>query len=530
VSGFVRPVSHRLRSPRGIALGTVVLTAAVCGLAACTPNSTPSASGDPAGTSLVIAVASEPASLHPLAGLAEHGAAKIYDGLVEHRANGSLRPVLAEEMPEPAPDGRSWTARLRGGVTFSDGSAFDAADVVATYSALLDPAFASPVRQRFAMLTGVAQTDPTTIRFDLAAPYAPFLELLVLGIVPSETLVTKGPVTADGTPPPPGTGPYRLTEWRPGQHLVLTANESYFDGAPKIRKVTVEFLPDDDARAARMRDGKLDGAALPPKLAAGFDGVSGIQVVGHGAADQHAVLLPDDNPVTADPALRLALNYGVNRKALVDGPLAGKGTVASTPVPQVLAEFVEPTAVYPYDVTKALDTLGEAGWLPGPEGTRTRSGVAATFTLLYPVQDSVARDLATAFATAAEGIGVRVNAEAADRAALTARSGKDATLVEFGNPFDPDFGLYQLLHGKVNAPAEAALQTGRTAADPAQRATAYRKLQRAYLGAPTMVVLVAPEHTYVMRDNWTGYQPVTDADRADFTWGAWWNLQTWTPR
>src|SRR5947208_9072238 len=78
--------------------------------AGCTSHPTKPASGDLAGTTLVIAVAGEPASVNPLAGYAEHGAAKIYDGLVEHRADASLRPALAGELPEPAPDGRSWTA------------------------------------------------------------------------------------------------------------------------------------------------------------------------------------------------------------------------------------------------------------------------------------------------------------------------------------------------------------------------------------------------------------------------------------
>src|SRR5262245_17417265 len=101
---------------------------------------------------MVIAVADEPADLSPLAGYAEHGSAKLYDGLVEYQANRSLRPALATDLPEPAGDGLSWTVSLRSGVTFSDGSPFEAQDVVATYRALLDPARKSPVRQRFSML------------------------------------------------------------------------------------------------------------------------------------------------------------------------------------------------------------------------------------------------------------------------------------------------------------------------------------------------------------------------------------------
>jgi peptide/nickel transport system substrate-binding protein len=504
------------------------------GATACTEEQTPPASGDPAGKSLVIAIAEEPASLNPLAGYAENGAAKIFDGLVEHRANGTLRPALAAELPKPSSDGRSWTVRLRTGVTFSDGTAFDAADVVATFRALLDPAYASPVRQRFEMLTGVAQVDSLNVRFELARPYAPFPQLLVLGILPAEALARAEPVTA--SPPPLGTGPYKLADWQRGQQMVLEANKTYFDGPPEITRVTVEFVGDDDVRAQRMRDGKVDSAALPPTLARMFDGASGLRVVAHSSADLQTVLLPAGNPVTADPAIRLALNYGVNRKALVDGLLAGKGIEASTPVPDLLEEYVEPTARYSYDVTRALDLLAEAGWQPGPDGIRAKDGVPATFTLLYRGGDTLARDLAGAFAAAARGIGIQVNPEASGASALTSRAGKDAVLHGVGNAFDPDFSLYTLLHaglspsGYTNPIVDAALETGHTATDPAQRATAYRKLQRAYLSAPGMVELVAPQHIYVLRENWNGYQPVADGDSADATWGAWWNLGKWTPR
>lgn len=491
--------------------------------AACTGDPTPPASGDPDGTSLVIAVAEEPAGLDPLAGYAEHGAAKIFDGLVEHRSDLALRPALAVELPEPAPDGLSWTVRLRPGVTFSDGTPFEAQDVVATYRALLDPARSSPLRQRFSMLRNVTAVDPGTVRFELAAPYAPFPELLVLGIISSESVGTEAPV---------GTGPYRLENWERGVRMVLAANDSYHDGPPAIEKVTVEFIADDVARSRRLRDGKLDGAALPPALAREFSDTDGMRVVAHSTADVRAVVLPSADPVTADPDLRLALNYAVNRESMVDRALAGEGRVAYTPMPEVLAEFVEPGTGYDYDVARALDALAVSGWALGPAGVRTRNGTEAAFALRYPAGDSVAQALAEAFATDARAIGVRVTAEAADAATLTT----GAFVVSFGDPFDPDPALFPLLHsgtalgGYDNETVDAGLVAGRTATDPAERATAYRKTQRAWLTAPGMVVLAAPNHMYVMRESWDGYEPVVDAAGTDFTWGAWWNLQDWRPR
>jgi len=509
-SGLV-PIKSRLLVP--------LLAAALVG--ACTGDPAPPASGDPDGTSMVIAVADEPADVHPLSGYAEHGAAKLYDGLVEHEANLSLRPALAAGLPQPAADGRSWTVRLRSGVTFADGSPFEAEDVVATYRAVLDPARKSPVRQRFPMLKSVTAIDVATVRFDLTAPYAPFPELLVLGVVSSESVGTRKPV---------GTGPYRLESWTRGKQMELAANPSYWNDPPAIKKVTVEFIPDDDARADRLREGKLDGAALPPPLAAKFEEVDGMSVAYHSAADVRAVVLPEDNPVTGDPDLRVALNHAVNRRAMVEDAVATKARVAHTPMPNLLPEFVDPDATFEFDVTSALDALSAGGWVPGGAGVRVKNGVPARFTLHYPAGDTVSEALARSFATDARTLGIEVTPEPA----TTPQPGP--YVVRFGDPFDPDLELYPLVHsgsalgGYGNDVVDEALETGRAATDPAERATAYRKFQRAWVNAPGMVVLVAPNHTYVMRESWDGYQPVVDAAGSDFTWGAWWNLEDWTPR
>ncbi|WP_460406383.1 ABC transporter substrate-binding protein [Actinophytocola sediminis] len=501
----------------------VALLAVVPLVGGCTGDPAPPASGDPDGTSLVIAVAEEPTELSPLAGYGQDGAAKIFDGLVERDVDLTLRPALAVAPPTPSPDGRTWTVQIRPGVTFSDGTPFEAQDVVATYQAMLDPDNGSPVRQRFPMLRAVVAESSSVVRFELTGPYAPFPELLVLGIMSSESV-------ADG--PAVGTGPYTVADWERGVRLVLSGNKNYWDGAPSITKVTVEFVSEDEARADRLRDGKIDGAALPPRLAREFENTDGLRMVSHSSADLRAVVLPTGDPVTGDPAVRLALNHAMNRQAAVDDVLAGHGRVAHTPMPAVLAEFVEPGAGFEHDITRALDQLESSGWVTGSDGIRTRGGQVAKFTLSYLATDTVSADLAEAFATNARSIGIQVDLAPVARDSLTG-----AALVSFGNPFDPDPFLYPLLHsggdalgGYTDKTVDEALEVGRTSTDPAQRATAYRRLQRAYVTAPGMVVIAAPDHTYVIRESWDGYQPVIDATTTDATWGAWWNLQTWTPQ
>jgi peptide/nickel transport system substrate-binding protein len=503
--------------------------------AACTGTPTPSASGRPDNTAMVLAEPMEPASLNPLDGYAPNGAAKIFDGLYEYQPDGTLRPALAGALPVPSADGRSVT--VREGVTFSDGTPLAVTDVLATYRALLDPRFASPLRTSYSMLSSVTEVSDSTIRFNLAHPYAPFPDKLVLGIVPATALATVEPVTElPMDTKPVGTGPYTLVSWTKGDQLVLAANPRYptvLGGPPKVKKVTVLFVSGDQDRVTKLRNGKLDGAAVSPAQAAGFTRSTGFTVLTDHSADLRAIVLPRQGRVTGDPAIRLALNEAVDRRALVSGPLKGTGTPASTPMPAVLPEFVEPSATFKVNQTQARTDLLAGGWIADPSGGRTKHGVAAAFTLAYPAGDTVDAGLVTAFVANAKTIGVAVTPKAVPPSELAEHATTDATLVSTGNPFDPDLDLYPLL-GSALAGADSAvtsaLDTGRRTLDPAQRAVAYRQFQKAYLAAPTMVCLVFLDHTYVMRDNWTGYAPVTDGSSQGVTWGPWWNLAQWTPR
>ncbi|MFD5824487.1 ABC transporter substrate-binding protein [Lentzea sp. NPDC060358] len=495
-----------------------LLLVVLLAVAGCTETATPRPDGGTNGTSIVLADRDEPATLNPLLGYGAQGVSKIYNGLVEHRQDGSLRPDLAADLPEPAADGLSWTVKLRGDVKFTDGTAFGAEDVVATYTAALQ----SQVKDRFSTLRGVEQVDPSTVRFTLAQTQAAFPHLLVLGILPSEQANANGQ--------PVGTGPYKVTEWRKGDRLLLEANEGYFAGAPKVKKVTVVFVTDDNQRSRRMQDGEFDGTVLPPKLAGTFTGRSGLTVQYHRSADYRSVTLPAAHPVTGNAAVRLALNYATNRQGMIDSLLEGKGTVAYTPVPDALAEEFDPSAKFRFDKAEAVRLLEASGWVAGADGIRAREGVAARFTLMYPLGDDLRADLATAFAADAKAVGVDVQLAGLSWEAIRPRMGTDALLYGEGSPFDPDLMLYGL-RGQGSPAADTALENGRKLIDPAQRAVAYKLFQQAFVGAPSMVVLVFPEHAYVLRDSWNGYEPVVDPNSyGALTWGPWWNLDKWEPK
>ncbi|MQA07039.1 MAG: ABC transporter substrate-binding protein [Pseudonocardiaceae bacterium] len=493
--------------------------------------------------SIVLADSTEPESLNPLLGYGAEGASKLYDGLFAFDGKQELRPALAAKRPEPAPDGKSWTVKIRKNVTFHDGSDLGADDVVATYRAALDPAYASTVKSEFSMLTDVKRLDAETVRFDLKYSYAAWPAKMVLGIVPSEALAKRAPLDRSSLNTKPiGTGPYKLVNWRRGDQMSWAANRDYWGGAPKVNKITVVFAPDDNTRAQRMQAGEFDGAVLPPTLAKTFDNSDTYRTVYHKSVDYRSITLPSGHPVTGDPAIRKALNLAVNRKGMVDGPLGGHGVPASTPFSPARPEFLEPEATFDFDRSEAERLLDSAGWKEGADGIRSKGGQRARFTVMYFADDSLRKELAQAFASDAKEIGVQVELAGLDSSAVKPRLAKDAVVLGGGNPIDPDPQVYDALHssragdgyanpGRYRNPTvDAALDKARATTDPAQRSAYYREVQRSYVDDPGSVYLVFLEHAYLMRDEWNGYQPVIEPHTHGTTWGPWWNVEKWTPR
>ncbi|MEV1291208.1 ABC transporter substrate-binding protein [Pseudonocardia sp. NPDC049635] len=514
----------------------------VAGCSAPTPGPGETAPGGD-GSTMTLADGYEPDDLNPLLGYGAEGASKFYDGLYARDAERTLQPALASGPATPSADQRSWTVPLRQGVTFHDGSMFGPEDVVATYAAVLDPNRAATIRSSVPMLTGVEAAGPDAVRFDLAYPYGAFPERLTSGILPSEVLDGGGPVAdLPVNTEALGTGPYRLAEWRRGDTMVMEANEQYWGGAPAVKRVTVVFAADDNTRAQRTAAGEFDGTVLPPALARAVAEQSGLTLREHASADYRTIALPFADPVAADPAIRAALNRSVDREGMIDALLAGQGEPAYHPIPGVLPEQVEPSATFTHDPAEAARILDEAGWVAGADGVRTRDGQAASFTLMYPATDTVRRDLAQAFASDVRAAGIDVRLEGLGWEAIEPRMGQDAVVLGGGDPFDPGFKAWQLLHsanaadgfnnpGSYSDPqVDAALDAALRAPDETTRHERIKDFQRAYVADPGMVFLAFLGHSYVSRDAWDGYVEVVEPHTHGVTWGPWWNLEDWTPR
>ena len=522
-------------------------------LTACAPASPTPANDAAASDSLALLTAALPETLNPLAGFDSNGTGKVNESLFTLQGPADklpqIVPLLAATEPEISADARTWKVRLRENITFSDGTAFDADDVVASYRAIVDPASASPISGTLSNLESVKALDGRTVEFRLHESQVSFKTALLIGIAPSESITEHQLVEESALNQTPiGTGPYVVDSFS-ASRLVLKANPDFRDGEPALKKVTYEAATDDNARAQRMAGGGFDGTVLPPRLAATFGTNPDFELVKATSADWRGLSLPADNPLTNDPAVRLALNLGVDRKALIDGVLVGAGRPAYTFVPAEYGEAYEPGAAFAYDPARAADLLTQAGWLAGPDSMRSKDGKPAAFTLMYNPGDLLRRDLSLAFSAQMQKIGIDVRVEAATFDQAEPRIGTDALMLGGGDtPYDVDTQLYKMLHssypaagayydnpGKFADPAmDKALEAGRTSSDPEQRAAAYRAVQRLYVTEPSMVLLAFIDHTYVQRTStsqaWQGTGTLLEPHDHGTAWGPWVKIGQWVPR
>lgn len=473
---------------------------------------------------------------------------KLYDGLVAVGEDGVLEPGLATGMPVPDAELDSWTVTLREGVTFSDGSAFDAGDVVAAYDAVRDPAVGSWMAADYAMIRDVTAVDATTVRFDLAYPYAGLPARLTLGI-PAQDALGGSVVDSSLATEPVGTGPYVLSDWRRGESMTLTAREGWWGGDAQVRTIQLVFVTDENARAQRLRAGEVDGAQVSPRTATQLDGVDGLTLFTNSSADFRAISLPVTLPFFADPAVRVALNLATNREAMIDGILAGHGVALGTPITPAQGDSYESSAIFEHDPEAAAALLDDAGWTLREDGVRAKDGVRFTFTVMYFAEDTLRRDLAQAFASDLAELGVDVALEGVDRRyAVTAMDEKAFVLGGGDMPYDADTQAYRQLHsdfavfdekdaysnpsGYADPEVDHLLDAARQEADPVLRAALYRELQGLLVENPPAVTLVALDHTYLARGlaDWDGVEHVMEPHEHGVAWGPWFSVQGWARR
>lgn len=320
---------------------------------------------------LVVGQIAEPQSLDPHAVTAVNDfriLMNVYDGLVRY-APGTLEvePALASGW-QISDDGKTYTFTLREGVRFHDGTPFNADAVVFNFERMLneDHPYHNtgpfPLSFFFGAVESVEAVDAATVRFTLNAPYAPFLSNLAY---PTGLIVSPAAVMAHGSDfgrNPSGTGPFRFAEWSANESVVITRNESYWDGSAATEAVVFRPITDANTRVAEMLSGGIDlMVEVPPVALSRFQPPAFNMVEQAGPHVWFLILNAKEGPF-ADKRVRQAANYAINKEALVNDVLEGTAAIAAGPTPPAFSwaynEALEP---YPHDPDRARALISEAG-------------------------------------------------------------------------------------------------------------------------------------------------------------------------
>jgi peptide/nickel transport system substrate-binding protein len=471
------------------------------------PARTPTTSAQqPAAAKIVIAIGSDPSTLdpqYPDDGNMRTVNDNVYEVLIgRDPKTEALVPILAESYAQK--DATTWEVKLRQGVKFQNGEAFDADAAASSIKRIIDPSYKSELLSFVSTIKDAKVVDPATIQIITTGP-DPILpaRLTWLAMVPPKYSAEK-----DFPNKPVGTGPYKFVEWVKGDHVTLQANPDYWGTKPSIQNVVIRMIPEAATRVAALRANEVDlirdlppeSTSLAPKVAA----APGLEFPW--------IRINTKKGKLADVRVRQALNYAVDKEALAKSLYGGYAVVADG---QILTPghfgYSKDVKAYPFDAAKAKALLSEAGasglelQLVGESGRWLKD-----------------KELVEAVAGYLQAVGLKPKVQIAEWSAwldlLFAGPDKAPDLLYSSNDnslLDADRTLTALFHTKTdiaggqsaysNPALDKLIDDARTETDTAKRAAMYDQANKIVHDDAPCIFLLNLQNIYGLskRLNWT---------------------------
>jgi peptide/nickel transport system substrate-binding protein len=312
---------------------------------------------------LVVGVTSGPNNLDPRIGtddVSAKTAQLMFNNLMTLDDRLHVAPDLAERLENPDPT--TYVAVLRKGIHFHDGHELTSADVVYTFTSLLDPKFVSPRKGAYRMVERIEARDRYTVAFLLKEPFGSFPVNLVIPIVPDGA----GPNFRDH---PIGTGPYRFVRYLVDDRVELAPFADYFGGAPRNEGLILKIVPDDIMRGLELRKGTIDIVVndIAPDIVHQLGRDPALQVVVGPGVDYQYIGVNMRDPVLKDVRVRRAIGYAIDRRAIVEYLRRGLAAPAAGLLPPVSWAYEPTMFTFDYDPARARALLEAAGY-PDPDG------------------------------------------------------------------------------------------------------------------------------------------------------------------
>ncbi|MFF2798030.1 ABC transporter substrate-binding protein [Lysinibacillus xylanilyticus] len=296
--------------------------------------------------------------------------ANIYETLVNFgEKDVTIQPGLAKSW-EPSEDGLTYTFQLQEGVKFHDGTDFNAEAVVKNFERWKTGADKHPYySSQFVVgdkqvIESVTAKDDYTVVFKLSQPQAPFLKNLAMSpfAIASPTAFEANEEGLSTNPV--GTGPFKFVSWVRNDAVTIEKNPDYYiDGLPKLDKVIYKSIPENSTRLNALTNGEVDVAdGLSPSDKASIESNSQLQLIERPSMNVGYLGLTVTRPPFDNVKVRQAVNYAIDKQALVDAFYEGLAEPAKNPMPPVISGYNDDIQGYEYDPEKAKALLAEAGY------------------------------------------------------------------------------------------------------------------------------------------------------------------------
>ncbi len=430
----------------------------------------------------------------------------IFDGLVSRDPDLKIGPGLATSWKYTNPTTLEFT--LRSGVTFQDGEPFNANAVKFTFDRLLKDK-SSPQYSNYNSIKSVQVVDDTHVIFHLNQ-VDPVLITKLAGygadIVPPKYIQKHGDTYFGDHPI--GTGPYKVTSYKKNNSLTLEANESYWGGAPKIKKVLIRWIPDATTRLEEMQAGHVDIVeTVPPSQVSTVKNDSSFTLETAGAPTVEAIRFDTSKSPVNNKLVRQAINYAIDKNALIQKVLSGYGKPISTFQGDISFGNDPSLKGYSYDPNKAKALLQQAGVKPG-----------TTLTFDYIGSDSTFAEIAQAVSEELQQVGLNVKLQPVDQNTFYSdliphqNAGQMYEQGWGGWTLDFDNTAYLLYHkGEFwnpdysNPQVEQLLTAERSTNDQAKRLEIFHQLDKVLIDQAVDVPLYQEDTIWAVSKNVSGW-------------------------
>jgi len=437
---------------------------------------------------------------------------------------GRIVPELAESW-QVAEDGVTWTFTLRRGVMFHNGEPLTA-DLVAEHYRRIRKG-KSPLAK--APIASIEARDARTLVIKTQSPFAPLPAYLAhydSGILHPASFNGEGKVTR-----PIGTGPFRYTGRKGNQELYFERSEGWW-GKPRpvLNKVVYRKIPDGQTRALLAESGQVNMARiLGPAAIESIEASGRMKVYIEDIARTRLLVMNLTKPPFDDARVRRAINYAIDREALVRYVLGGVGRPAVGLFPPSFIWAPKDIQGYPYDPEKARALLAEAGWKQkDADGVLMKDGKRFEVEYLAYASRPMLPPLSEAIQAQLGKLGIKVHIKVGEPAAIPQAYRADTlqmAIVGRGLYFvpDPDFNLSADYHsaahsawnskGYANPRVDALLEKGRSTFDEAERVRLYREAQRLILADSPAIWLNHYVNIIAVDKRYRGYRPHPSENR-----------------